>query len=102
MRSTLEHLLIARQSGFRPTALLLLGLDRLKAVNDTLGHQMGDDLLKQVAQRIQRVVGSDGAVGRFQVILANDTARRDAEAIAKDIIHSVSQSYFIARASFEC
>ena len=103
MRSTLERLLLARQSGFHPTVLLLLDLDRFKAVNDTLGHQVGDELLKQVAQRIQRVVGSDGAVGRlggdeFKVILANDNARRDAEAIAKDIIHSASQPYLIASA----
>jgi diguanylate cyclase (GGDEF)-like protein len=103
MRSILEGFLLARHSGFHPTALLLLDLDRFKAVNDTLGHQMGDELLKHVAQRIQRVVGSDGAVGRlggdeFKVILASDTARRDAEAIARDIIHSVSQPYSIASA----
>jgi diguanylate cyclase (GGDEF)-like protein len=103
MRSTLEGFLLARHSGFHPTALILLDLDRFKAVNDTLGHQTGDELLKQVAQRIQRVVGSDGAVGRlggdeFKVILASDTARRDAEAIAKNIIHSVSQPYSIASA----
>jgi diguanylate cyclase (GGDEF)-like protein len=103
MRSTLEGFLLARHSGFHPTALLLLDLDRFKAVNDTLGHQTGDELLKHVAQRIQRVIGSDGVVGRlggdeFKVILASDTARRDAEAIARDIIHSVSQPYSIASA----
>ncbi|WP_380784295.1 putative bifunctional diguanylate cyclase/phosphodiesterase [Sphingomonas sp. R86520] len=103
MRNALERLLLARQSGFHPTALLLLDLDRFKAVNDTLGHQTGDELLRRVAQRIQRVVGTDGAVGRlggdeFKVILASDTARRDAEAIATDIIHSVSQPYLIESA----
>ena len=101
MRSTLHHLLVARQSGFHPTALLLLDLDRFKAVNDTLGHQAGDELLIQVAQRIQRLVGSNGSVGRlggdeFEVILASDNARRDAEYIANEIIHSLSQPYSVA------
>ena len=47
-----------------PPALMLLDLDRFKAVNDTLGHQTGDVLLKLVAQRLQRTVGDGALVGR--------------------------------------
>lgn len=100
MRGTLENLLFTRQSGFQPTALLLLDLDRFKAVNDTLGHQTGDELLKQVAQRLQRVIGYSGVVGRlggdeFQVIIASDTIRANVEALSQDIIVAVSQPYSI-------
>ena len=100
MRATLEHLLATRQSGFDPTALLLLDLDRFKSINDTLGHQTGDELLKQVAQRLRRVIGEAGIVGRlggdeFQVVLATDAARTHAESTAQEIIHSVSQPYTI-------
>ena len=48
-----------------PLALLALDLDRFKQVNDTLGHEAGDELLKQVAKRLNTVVGDKGIVARF-------------------------------------
>ena len=84
----------------RTTALLLLDLDRFKAVNDTLGHQTGDALLKQVAQRLQRTIGEAGLVGRlggdeFQVILPAMGDREKIGELARRVIFDLSQPYSI-------
>jgi len=53
---------MARQGMF---AVMLMDLDRFKLVNDTLGHSVGDELLKQVAQRFLHALPSDQIVARF-------------------------------------
>ncbi|HEU0042972.1 EAL domain-containing protein [Sphingomonas sp.] len=104
MRLSLDKTLAHTRGAFRPVALFLLDLDRFKAVNDTLGHQAGDTLLKQVAQRLQRGVGDAGMVGRlggdeFQVLLPGIDNREALTILARDLIKSISQPYFIQGAS---
>ena len=99
MRQWLDQTL-SHAHGGRGTALFLLDLDRFKAVNDTLGHQTGDALLKQVAQRLVRAIGDSGLVGRlggdeFQVVLPGMTDREALGAIARTVIESLSQPYSI-------
>ena len=59
-----EELLAATEQG-RSLAVLCLDLDRFKAVNDTLGHPVGDLLLQGVAERISEAVGSADIVARL-------------------------------------
>ncbi|RZF64355.1 EAL domain-containing protein [Sphingomonas populi] len=99
MRQWLDQTL-SQALGGRGTALFLLDLDRFKAVNDTLGHQTGDALLKQVAQRLVRAIGDSGLVGRlggdeFEVVLPGITDRDALSGIARTVIESLSQPYSI-------
>jgi diguanylate cyclase (GGDEF)-like protein len=100
MKASLDQTLAQGRKGYNPTALFLLDLDRFKAVNDTLGHQTGDILLQQVGQRLTRVIGDSGLVGRlggdeFQVVLPGESSRDRLTELARAIIDSLSQPYFI-------
>ncbi|MFM5892813.1 MAG: EAL domain-containing protein [Novosphingobium sp.] len=101
MGKRLHGTLTAYQSAKRCCAILMIDLDRFKQVNDTLGHPAGDELLKQVAQRLQRVVTDKNCeIGRlggdeFQIILPDIDDRGRLGEIARTIITMVSQPYQI-------
>ena len=100
MGKRLHSTLIAYQVAKRSCALMMLDLDRFKQVNDTLGHPAGDELLKQVANRLTRIIPEGCEIGRlggdeFQVILPDIDDRGRLGDIAKKIIEMVSQPYSI-------
>ena len=104
MRLSLDQTLAQSVTSYRSVSLLLLDLDRFKAVNDTLGHQTGDELLKQVGQRLTRTVGEAGLVGRlggdeFKVVLPSENNRDRLSELATGIITALSQPYFIGGSS---
>ncbi len=77
-------------------ALLFLDLDRFKLVNDTLGHEAGDQLLLDVAGRIRAVVRTGDVVARqsgdeFLVLLRDIARPEDAGRVAAKIIEAVGQ-----------
>src|SRR5436305_1429720 len=65
MRQTLDEALRNAAHRQKGCALLMIDLDRFKNVNDTLGHPIGDALLRQVAERLTSVMGNHGQVGRL-------------------------------------
>jgi diguanylate cyclase (GGDEF)-like protein len=91
-------------------ALLFIDLDHFKTLNDTLGHDMGDLLLKQVAQRLTLCVREGDTVARlggdeFVVMLANLSAsERDAatgiEAVAEKVLAALNQTYQLNNVAF--
>lgn len=97
----LNATLTAYKAAKRACAIMMIDLDRFKQVNDTLGHPAGDELLKQVAQRLKRVVTEKGAeIGRlggdeFQILLPDIDDRGRLGEIANTIISIVSQPYSI-------
>lgn len=86
--------------GSRRCAVMLIDLDRFKGVNDTLGHPGGDALLKQVAARLQKIVGDKQKIFRlggdeFELVLPGSIDEEKLGALAAEIIASLSQPYSI-------
>jgi diguanylate cyclase (GGDEF)-like protein len=83
--------------------LLLVDLDRFKLVNDTLGHAIGDQLLVEVARRLEAAVGEGGRVGRlggdeFAIVWHDDANRQTLTRVAERIIADLSRSFTIGAA----
>ncbi len=101
MGKRLTATLTAYKAAKRSCAIFMMDLDRFKQVNDTLGHPAGDELLKQVAQRLQRVIKENGCeIGRlggdeFQIMLPDIDDRGRLGEIAKTVITMISQPYQI-------
>ena len=98
MTKRLTATLTAYKAAKRSCALLMLDLDRFKQVNDTLGHPAGDELLTQVAQRLERIIAGRGEIGRlggdeFQVMLPDIDDRGRLGEIANSVIQMISQPY---------
>jgi diguanylate cyclase (GGDEF)-like protein len=96
----LSAMLAAFRVSQRCCALMMVDLDRFKQVNDTMGHPAGDELLKQVAQRLSSIVKDAGEVGRlggdeFQVLLPDMDDRGTLGELANRIVQSLSQPYQI-------
>ena len=64
-RDRVEHALAQRSQGPRLGAVLFLDLDRFKTINDSLGHQVGDDLLVAIAQRLQNALAPEDTIARL-------------------------------------
>ncbi|MHB8984059.1 MAG: putative bifunctional diguanylate cyclase/phosphodiesterase, partial [Carboxydocellales bacterium] len=79
-------------------AVMFLDLDRFKLINDTLGHSIGDFLLKKVAKRLTRCVRMGDIVSRlggdeFTVILPGVTSIQDAAKVAQKIIETLEKPF---------
>jgi diguanylate cyclase (GGDEF)-like protein len=103
MADRIEHAL-ARQarslrSPYEGVAVLLADLDDFKVVNDTWGHAVGDDLLRQVALRLASAVRGADTVARFGgdefVILCEDVTVDVAEVVARRVLSALSEPFAV-------
>jgi diguanylate cyclase (GGDEF)-like protein/PAS domain S-box-containing protein len=100
MSQALAQLLAAPSGRGRECAVLMRDLDRFKHVNDTRDHPAGDALLRQVAQRLERAIGTAGRCGRlggdeFQAIVPGHQRREMLGPLAQEIITQLSQPHTI-------
>jgi diguanylate cyclase (GGDEF)-like protein/PAS domain S-box-containing protein len=96
----LERAIAAASRGGEGFAVLYLDLDRFKDVNDTLGHPVGDELLKSVADRLRSTTRSTDTVARFggdefAVVATNITDPADAAILADKLIQAIGSVFVI-------
>jgi diguanylate cyclase (GGDEF)-like protein/PAS domain S-box-containing protein len=102
----LQQALASSARSGRTGALLFIDLDNFKTLNDTLGHDVGDLLLQQVAQRLATCVRADDTVARLGgdefVVMLEDLSdnRREAatqtEVVGEKILATLNQRYLLA------
>ena len=85
--------------------VMFVDLDRFKNVNDTLGHAVGDQLLRQVSERLAHAVRSGDTVGRlggdeFAIVLSNLSNAQDASLVAQKIMASFNEPFKLHGADF--
>jgi len=98
LHERLDHEIKKSRRISMPLAILLIDLDRFKEVNDTLGHDMGDALLKEAAQRMKGCIRNTDALGRlggdeFVIVMGELDDVASVGRIAKNLLEKLSASY---------
>ncbi len=97
---TMQDGLSRCERGCEPFALFILDLDRFKDVNDTLGHQTGDQLLQLVAKRIRTVLKETDVVARlggdeFAILLPRIQSQDEAIEVARRVRSALVESFHL-------
>ncbi len=97
----LEQLLARMRRQEKCMAVMFLDLDEFKQINDTYGHEVGDQLLKLVAERLRAAVREDDTVARmcgdeFIVLIEGVQDRALSEAVSRKIQQKMSEGFLIA------
>jgi len=100
LQISLEQVIAAAKRENQEVAVMFIDLDRFKVINDTLGHNIGDGLLVEVAHRLRECVRESDLLARlggdeFVVALAGDDEVNAVAQVAEKILGSLSQPYQI-------
>jgi diguanylate cyclase (GGDEF)-like protein/PAS domain S-box-containing protein len=97
----LEHAIARARRNRTSVALLAVDLDRFKSINDSLGHEAGDELLQQFAQRIHTSLRETDTVARvggdeFMVVLPDLNEAAGAEVVARKLVDAMQAAFHVA------
>ena len=100
LRQQMDEMLLHTRRSAEKVALLMLGLDNFKAVNDTLGHAVGDKLLRGVAKRLRSTLREEDALARlnsdeFAILQSGLTRPEDAVGLAKRLLEAIADPYLL-------
>ena len=100
LRQQMDEILMHTRRSSDKVAVLVLGLDNFKAVNDTLGHGVGDKLLRGVAKRLKSTLREEDTVARlnsdeFAIVQAGVTRPEDAVLLARRLLEAISDPYLL-------
>ena len=98
----LNNAIASARRGPNGIALLVIDLDRFKQVNDTLGHEAGDDMIRQVAKRMRPLLRETDTIARlggdeFAVIQTDVRAISDVTIVAERIIRAIAAPFEVAQ-----
>jgi diguanylate cyclase (GGDEF)-like protein len=97
----LEQAIAQAERSSQPFAVLMVDLDRFKSINDSLGHEAGDELLRQVAQRLRSALRKTDTLARiggdeFVVVLSGITGPHDVETVLANVLDNVRRPIELA------
>ena len=97
LRCVRDGIIASRATG-ESVALMIVDLDHFKELNDTLGHDAGDQLLRQVGERLHEVLRASDTAARlggdeFGVLLADSSDGANAELVAQKILKAIAQPF---------
>ncbi|MFJ5768459.1 sensor domain-containing diguanylate cyclase [Psychrobacillus sp. NPDC093180] len=102
LESDMEKLSLGQHSSL---SLIMMDIDKFKAVNDTFGHHSGNLILKEFAQIIKREIGSSGTVARYGgeefVILLPNYTKTEAFHVAEQLRLKIEQTPFIVQSDLD-
>ncbi len=92
---------------YKSATLMLLDLDRFKEINDTLGHHVGDELLKQIGPRLERIYSDqDIAISRlggdeFTLLIDGEADKKNAEVFVENLLAKIREPFLIDNMKLE-
>ena len=100
LRQQMDDLLLHTRRSAEKVAVLVLGLDNFKAVNDTLGHGIGDKLLRGVAKRLRSMLREEDVLARlnsdeFAIVQSGVARPEDAVLLAKRLLEAIGDPYLL-------
>ena len=98
LRDRMEHAIAFALRDSSEFAVLLLDLDRFKVINDSLGHGAGDELLKEVTQRLKSAIRGTDTLARlggdeFVIVMSPSASREQAQELARRAIDVVTPTF---------